>query len=335
MKLLVISDAPVVINDGGEKAAYAPYVKELDLWMRHVDHTTIISPDKSPKKLLGRALETQDFTHKKVGRLDFHRPSAIFKSLLSLPYKIILMIVEMKRADHIHFRSPSNLALLGGLVQVLFPGKKKSVKYAGNWDPDSEQPLAYRWQRQLFADPVWSKNLSVMAYGEWPDQSANVKKFFTATYSEKEIPEPIKKSRDAPFYAMYVGTMTKNKDPERVLNIIAQLREDGVDSELDFYGEGDLKEVIADKVKERNLQEKVRVHGNQPQEVVAAAYKRSHFSFLISQSEGWPKVVAEAMWHGCIPVATPVSCVPWMLNNQQYSNAGAARNFQSRKSRFS
>ena len=36
---------------------------------------------------------------------------------------------------------------------------------------------------------------------------------------------------------------------------------------------------------------------------------------MASQSEGWPKVVAEAMWHGCIPIVTPVSCVPWMLNN--------------------
>ena len=33
-----------------------------------------------------------------------------------------------------------------------------------------------------------------------------------------------------------------------------------------------------------------------------------------SQSEGWPKVVAEAMFWGCVPMATPVSCIPTMLN---------------------
>jgi glycosyltransferase involved in cell wall biosynthesis len=71
-----------------------------------------------------------------------------------------------------------------------------------------------------------------------------------------------------------------------------------------------------------NLTEVIKVHGNQPKEVVSMAYKTAHFSFLLSQSEGWPKVVAEAMWHGCIPVSTPVSCVPWMLNIPFNDNKG-------------
>jgi len=36
---------------------------------------------------------------------------------------------------------------------------------------------------------------------------------------------------------------------------------------------------------------------------------------LPSQSEGWPKAVAEAMFWGCVPITTPVSCVPTMLGN--------------------
>jgi glycosyltransferase involved in cell wall biosynthesis len=36
---------------------------------------------------------------------------------------------------------------------------------------------------------------------------------------------------------------------------------------------------------------------------------------LPSKSEGWPKAVAEAMFWGCVPVATKVSCVPFMLDN--------------------
>jgi len=34
----------------------------------------------------------------------------------------------------------------------------------------------------------------------------------------------------------------------------------------------------------------------------------------LSDSEGWPKVVAESMFFGCLPITTPVSCVPEMLN---------------------
>jgi len=44
-------------------------------------------------------------------------------------------------------------------------------------------------------------------------------------------------------------------------------------------------------------------------------YKNSEFLILPSKSEGWPKAVAEAMFFGCIPVATNVSCVDWMLDH--------------------
>jgi len=47
---------------------------------------------------------------------------------------------------------------------------------------------------------------------------------------------------------------------------------------------------------------------------VREAYKQSHFLLLPSNSEGWPKVVAEAMFWGCLPITTPVSCLPYMLD---------------------
>jgi len=55
--------------------------------------------------------------------------------------------------------------------------------------------------------------------------------------------------------------------------------------------------------------------GNCKLEELKEVYKASHFLILASQSEGWPKAVAEAMFFGCIPVATAVSCVPWMLGD--------------------
>jgi glycosyltransferase involved in cell wall biosynthesis len=64
---------------------------------------------------------------------------------------------------------------------------------------------------------------------------------------------------------------------------------------------------------ENNLEHLIRLHGNETAAVVEQAYKKSDFLVLPSQSEGWPKVVAEAMFFGCIPIATRISCVPWML----------------------
>jgi glycosyltransferase involved in cell wall biosynthesis len=51
------------------------------------------------------------------------------------------------------------------------------------------------------------------------------------------------------------------------------------------------------------------------EETVKMVLQDAHFLIFISRSEGWPKAVSEAMWWGCIPITTPVSCVPWMLVN--------------------
>ncbi len=79
------------------------------------------------------------------------------------------------------------------------------------------------------------------------------------------------------------------------------------------YGEGLQQNAIVDYIAEHRLEAGIYLHGNQNAEVIEQAYKESHFLILPSQSEGWPKAVAESMFWGCIPLATAVSCVPEML----------------------
>ena len=63
-----------------------------------------------------------------------------------------------------------------------------------------------------------------------------------------------------------------------------------------------------------DLAERVTLHGNQNLDTVTKAYQESHFVLLPSVSEGWPKAIAEAMFWGCVPLATAVSCVPYMMD---------------------
>ena len=72
----------------------------------------------------------------------------------------------------------------------------------------------------------------------------------------------------------------------------------------------DLQEYITTK----NLEPFVRLMGSVKLEELKEVYKSSHFLILASESEGWPKAVGEAMFFGCIPVVTSVSCVPCMIN---------------------
>jgi glycosyltransferase involved in cell wall biosynthesis len=83
---------------------------------------------------------------------------------------------------------------------------------------------------------------------------------------------------------------------------------------LNFYGEGSERKRLQDYISENNLSDSVFLHGNVYFKTLIEAYQEAHFLIFISKSEGWPKVVAESMFWGCIPVTTAVSCVPWMLD---------------------
>jgi glycosyltransferase involved in cell wall biosynthesis len=82
-----------------------------------------------------------------------------------------------------------------------------------------------------------------------------------------------------------------------------------------MYGEGPEFKTIKTYVSHKNLEGSVFLHGNQSKEVVKEAFQKSHFLIFVSKSEGWPKVVAEAMFWGCLPISSKVSCVEKMLGN--------------------
>src|SRR5690606_36976396 len=83
---------------------------------------------------------------------------------------------------------------------------------------------------------------------------------------------------------------------------------------LDIVGDGALRLELKDYIIRNKLEHFIFMHGYQDAESVKSKLSNSHFSILTSKSEGWPKALAEAMFFGCIPISTKVSCLPWMLD---------------------
>ncbi len=84
---------------------------------------------------------------------------------------------------------------------------------------------------------------------------------------------------------------------------------------MTLYGEGNERITLEKYIVTQQLDTIVFLKGNQNQERIKKAYIENHFVVLPSLSEGWPKVVAEGMFWGCLPIASKVSCVPNMLDN--------------------
>lgn len=320
MKLLIVSSAPL-IRKGDAFYAYSPYIKEMKLWAQHADEVAFVSPTwASDRGLLvseagfpiSHLYEAQDFNIKSAKSL-LHAVRYSFHNFFQL-YK------AMKWADHIHLRCPGNLGLMACIVQILFPAKKKTAKYAGNWDPKAKQPWSYKLQRWILANTFLTKNMQVLVYGQWPNSTRNIKPFFTASYQESEKTPARPRRLEGKIRLLFVGTLSEGKRPMYALQMVERLSHAGHDVVLDFYGEGSERTALENHIQTNKLQDIAVLHGNRPAELVRQAYQESHFLILPSKSEGWPKVVAEAMFWGCFPLATDVSCVSYMLD-------GGARGF--------
>lgn len=311
MNLLVISTAALVQKEDGFYA-YGPYIKEMNIWAAYSDTISFVCPVvKDPKDML---LARVNFPISKIYRTkDFNLLSVrgIFRGVFFAPYNLLVLFVAMVGAGHIHLRCPGNLSLMGCLVQIFFPLKKKTAKYAGNWDMNAKQPLSYRLQKQILSNTWLTRNMQVMVYGEWEKTTVNIKPFFTASYFEKDKIQTIR-SLQGVIRFVFVGTLSNNKNPLEALLIVHDLMRRGLSVSLDFYGEGQDRRRIEKYIEENNIKN-VTLHGNSSEDKVKLAYQDSHFLLLPSDSEGWPKVVAEAMFWGCIPAVSPVSCVPYML----------------------
>ena len=330
--------------------AYAPYVREMNIWFRNVEEVEVVGPlatrrrgdletgrlgeqgtrrrgDKETGRRgeqgIGYEHSKLDFTE--VPSFNFLSFSSAIKSFFKIPFIFYKISGAMRRADHLHLRCPGNVGLLACFCQIFFPSKPKSAKYAGNWDPQAKQPWTYRFQKWILSNTFLTRNMQVLVYGKWEGQTKNIVPFFTASFSEKEKTEVPKKAFSGPFTFLFVGNLVEGKGPLEAVKLVEELNvrlRGGTDLEihasrilLKIYGAGPERERLKEYCRKNKLEDLVLFKGSRPLEELKEAYQNSHFVILPSISEGWPKAIAEGMFFGCIPVATPVSCVPWMLGS--------------------
>jgi glycosyltransferase involved in cell wall biosynthesis len=69
------------------------------------------------------------------------------------------------------------------------------------------------------------------------------------------------------------------------------------------------------------MSEFIRFHGAIARPSLARFYRAAHVLLLPSATEGWPKVLSEAMSFGVVPVASRTSCIPHYLEEFKVGRA--------------
>jgi len=314
MKFLIITHVQH-IKEAQEYYGYSPYVHEMNLWLKYVEEVEVVAPiTNSNITAINTAYQHKNINFNQIPSIAFVSLRKAFLSIISIPLIVFKIFKACKKTDHIHLRCPGNIGLLGCVIQIFFPKKQKTAKYAGNWDPIAKQPLSYRLQKWILSNTFLTRNMQVLVYGDWKNQSKNIKPFFTATYYNSEIQQHVERDYSSHLKFVFAGSLVEGKRPLFAIKIIQALYKKGLKVSLDVYGDGVLKESLNEYIKDNRLGTMITLHGNKSKEVIKETLKTAHFSILPSKSEGWPKAIAEAMFFGVIPIATKVSCVPFMLD---------------------
>ena len=111
----------------------------------------------------------------------------------------------------------------------------------------------------------------------------------------------------------YVGRLTKNKGFELLLDSIGKLKQTNWIEKLHCVGDGPLKNEYLSL--SESLCVPICFHGLLDREELNKIYQDSHFIILPSQSEGFPKVLAEAASYGCVPIVSNLSSISQYINN--------------------
>jgi glycosyltransferase involved in cell wall biosynthesis len=158
----------------------------------------------------------------------------------------------------------------------------------------------------------------VTVNGRWPGQPKHVYSFLNPSLGQQDVEQGCLAGKGKelcfPIYLLFVGRIEEAKGVGRILRVAKALHTNGVPFELHLVGDGSERPIFERRAQDEGLGSCITFHGWQPKPALADFYRRAHILlFPSSSSEGWPKVLSEAMAYGVVPVASTVSSIPQIL----------------------
>ena len=237
---------------------------------------------------------------------------AKLKIIKYLPKTISVVRTTVKKADVFQLRTPTGMGVY--LVPYLtWCSKKKGwYKYAGNWNQQNA-PLGYRIQRWFLKN----QSRKVTINGRWPNQPKHSVTFENPCLTIPERNEGIlvikSKNYTPPYTFCFVGRLDDAKGVQRIIDAFAMVKNTSMLDTIHFIGNGQKLDTYKKQCKEIGLN--TVFHGFLPRTAVFEIYRASHFILLPSTaSEGFPKVIAEGMNFGCVPIVSNVSSIGQYIN---------------------
>lgn len=312
--LLILSHTDHYLDAQGNAWGWTSTVKEIDYLaprFKEIIHLAVLHKGEEPPK------STTQYSSKNVQFISIPAYGGLgiwnkLKILVVIPLLFAKVAVQLRKADLFQFRAPTSIGIFLIPYLTLFFWKKGWYKYAGNW-VQPNMPTSYKIQKWLLEN---FQNRPVTINGRWPNQKSHCFTFenpcLLKADLEKFKEETLPKSFDLPIEVCFVGRLEPAKGVNRIVEVLLSSGIEEKIAKMHFIGDGDRKEEYETAL----VKSKVPVvfHGFLDRDAVFTIYKQCHGFFLPSDSEGFPKVIAEAAAFGCIPIVSDVSSIGQYVN---------------------
>jgi len=306
--LLLITDTSL-LQKGDEIYGFEPVVKEIEYFQQifssieWIGFEDIGLFEQKPHKSINK--EKVEVTMlPALGGKSLKNKIEIIKS-----YRNMYQEISKKIKSHhfIHVRAPSHPAVIAMLYSITHP-KSDSMfwfKYAGSWI--DKAPIFYDFQRFLLKK--LSKSNTVTINGSFENKRLNFLNFENPCISEDDRKDGLKSvntKRNNSF--LFVGNLNAEKGVDLLFETFKKM-----DSKIFFIGGGkNLDEYRKKSIKYANM----NFVGQKPKSDVINYLSTSLALILPSKTEGFPKVVSEAMNFGCIPIISNVSSISQVIEHK-------------------
>lgn len=314
-KFLVVSHVRHY-RQGNTLYAYAPYVREMNIWADLFPQLLIAAPlldAVPPKDCLPFSRQNIRIIPQRMTGGDTFLNKV--RQILALPGLIWNLGKAMRQADAVHVRCPGNLGLLGILLAPLFTDYM-IAKFAGSWNGHPKESLSYRLQRALLKSAWWRGPVTV--YGQWPGQPRNVVNFFTSVMTDEQMARAklaaSRKKFNNPLRVLFVGRLSKEKNVDKLLSAVARLKAQSVSLACTVIGVGPMRPSLEAQAAELNIADEVRFEGGVEFEQVLEFYEKSDVLVLASETEGWGKALTEAMAYGLVCIGSDRGMIRSLLS---------------------
>lgn len=316
-RIVVVSHTRHHRSDDGTIVGFGATTRELDRLASLASELVHVAP-LHPGPPPGMALPVEAPNVRLVAVPPAGGPRAIdrVRALGVVPRWFRTINREVADADVVHVRCPAGISAVALLV-LLFrrTPRHRWVKYAGNWSPAGADPPTYRLQRWWLRHGLARAQVTVN--GRWPGQPRFVHAFDNPTLTDEELAAgraaAAAKPPGPPYRAVFVGRLEEAKGVPAAVETIHELRDRGIDIGIDLIGDGPCRAWVEQQVAARP-DGSVTLHGWLTRAELEVHLAQAHVLLLpTTASEGFPKVVAEALAFGCVPVTSGISSMGQVL----------------------